>query len=146
AIVVADGALGLPSCKWPQRQDLGDERRARRVRAERCHLDNHPHPDAVQEILPHVEGPPLLAGFLDDQHRLPGADILADLRDDHVTTPSTGARRMVLSRRRSRTASAAAQPPPPSPRSPAPLWWGRPPPRHGRLPPRRRRPLRWQRR
>src|SRR5215813_3716295 len=33
AVVITDRALGLPSCKRPKRQELGDERRGRFARA-----------------------------------------------------------------------------------------------------------------
>ena len=82
--MITDRALGLPGCKWSQRQELGDERRARFARAHPSHVDDHSDPDAVQVIFPHIEGQPLLSSLLDCQHRLAGADILADLGDNHA--------------------------------------------------------------
>src|SRR6266511_5863754 len=79
AVVITDRTLGLPSRKWPQRQELGDERRGRFARTDPSHLDYHSHPDAVQEIFPRVEGQPLLAGLCDREHRLAGKDVLAHL-------------------------------------------------------------------
>jgi hypothetical protein len=52
AVVITDRALGLPSRKWPQPQELRDERRGRFARAHPSHIDRHSHPDAAQEIFP----------------------------------------------------------------------------------------------
>src|SRR5260370_36385718 len=41
AIMITDRALGLPGCKWAQRQELGDEGRARFARAHPSHVEDH---------------------------------------------------------------------------------------------------------
>src|SRR5438034_7623579 len=42
AVVITDRALSLPGCKWPQQQELSDERRGRFARACPSHVDRVP--------------------------------------------------------------------------------------------------------
>jgi hypothetical protein len=82
-IVIADRALGLPSRERPKRHELGNNGWCRFAPALPRHLDRRSDGKAAQPILACVERQPALAGLLDRQHRLAGADVLAGLGDDH---------------------------------------------------------------
>jgi hypothetical protein len=84
AVVVADCPLRLPGRKRPERYQLGDECRRRLVCARPSDVDFRPYGEAVQQIFAPVKRQPLLAGRLNHEHRLAGADVLADLGGDHT--------------------------------------------------------------
>jgi len=64
AVVVADRALGLPGGEGAERRELGDEGRRRCTRPRSADVDLRSDREAVQQILPHIEGQPPLAGLL----------------------------------------------------------------------------------
>ena len=55
AVVVADRALRLPGCEYPERRELGNKSRRRCNRAWAPDGDSHPDHQAFQEVLAHVE-------------------------------------------------------------------------------------------
>ena len=109
AIVIADRALGLPGRERPERQQLGDDGRRRLAARPRR---------ATSTVAPTVRPCSRSSRALNDSQRLPVASIASTgwpartfsptSATITLTTPSAGARRMVLSSRRSSTASADA--------------------------------------
>jgi hypothetical protein len=65
AIVIADGALGLPGRERSERRQFGDDRRRRFIRARPCDVNFRAYRETLQRIFASVERQPLFAGFLD---------------------------------------------------------------------------------
>src|SRR5262249_298388 len=79
AIVIANGTLGLPSRERAERAQLGDQSWRLLHRARPPHIDACADREAVQQIFARIERQKLFAHFSDNEHRLAGVDVLADL-------------------------------------------------------------------